>query len=56
MSYDSRCYDLAAAFLEDSQCVTSKEKHIEALAIEIQTVIEDYLGALEEIQTRRAIP
>jgi hypothetical protein len=56
VTYDSRCYDLAAVFLEDARCVTSKEKHTEALAIEIQAVIEDYLSALEEIQARKAMP
>ena len=42
MSYDEKCYDLAAAFLEDEPGLFT-EKHNVALAQLIQTTIEDYI-------------
>ena len=49
MSYDQKCYDLAALFLSDVQ---NPVKHEDAhkLAQEIQTTIEDYLNELERNQ------
>ena len=46
MAYDSKCYDLAEAFLSDVQ---NPVKHEDAhkLAQDIQSVIEDYLNDLE---------
>ena len=46
MSYDQKCYDLAALFLSDVQ---DPVKHDDAdrLAQDIQSVIEDYLSDLE---------
>ena len=47
MSYDQKCYDLAEAFLGDIQNPV-KHGDADALAQEIQTVIEDYLQQIEE--------
>lgn len=41
MSYDTKCYDLASAFLEDEQEVTEQDR--DRLAQHIQTEIEDWL-------------
>lgn len=41
MAYDTKCYDLAAAFLEDSPGAT--EQHRDKLAQHIQSTIEDWL-------------
>lgn len=41
MSYDSKCYDLAGAFLEDYPQSTDKE--CAELAQDIQDAIEDFL-------------
>ena len=41
MSYDTKCYDLAAVFLEDEQDVTENDR--DRLAQHIQTQIEDWL-------------
>jgi hypothetical protein len=48
MSYDTKCYDLAVAFLEDYSSVRliSWEAARERLAQEIQTAIEDELGSM----------
>lgn len=43
MSYDPRCYDLAAMFLEDEPRLFN-EKHNDALAQLIQSTIEDYIA------------
>ena len=50
MSYDPKCYDLAAAFLEDYAKDLSAKQIAEArnaLAQCIQTTIEGYLSHLE---------
>jgi len=41
MSYDTKCYDLASAFLDDEQDVTEQDR--DRLAQHIQTGIEDWL-------------
>jgi len=41
MSYDTKCYDLASAFLEDEPL--SNEKDCHELAQLIQTTIEDWI-------------
>jgi hypothetical protein len=43
MSYDSRCYDLAALFLAETPDIDS-EANRDALAQRIQTTIEDWIG------------
>lgn len=43
MSYDSKCYDLAEAFLEDRPISHDHEIRIGLLAQHIQTSIEDWL-------------
>jgi hypothetical protein len=42
MSYDQKCYDLAAAFLEDSPGATEQQR--DKLAQRIQSTIEDWLS------------
>lgn len=42
MAFDTKCYDLAEAFLEDSPHLNT-EKRRDELAQVIQTTIEDYL-------------
>lgn len=46
MSYDSKCYDLAAAFLHDSPDINT-EKNRNDLAQTIQTNIEDWISYAE---------
>ncbi len=46
MSYDTKCYELAAYFLDDITGSTDAERA--ELAQEIQTVIEDFCSGLEE--------
>ena len=46
MSYDTKCYDLAAAFLADTPDIDN-EKNRDALAQLIQTTIEDDISYLE---------
>lgn len=41
-TYDARCYDLAALFLSDHPHLDTTNR-VEALAREIQMVIEDFL-------------
>ena len=43
MSYDWRCYDLAALFLGDTPDIHN-EKNIDELAQRIQTTIEDFIS------------
>lgn len=43
MAYDTKCYDLAEAFLTDCPAIND-EKHRDELAQVIQRAIEDYLG------------
>lgn len=42
MAYDTKCYDLAAAFLEDEPTLQTENKK-SALAQTIQTAIEDWI-------------
>lgn len=42
MAYDSKCYDLAVAFLGDTPDIDN-EKSRDALAQHIQTAIEDWI-------------
>lgn len=42
MSYDTKCYDLAEAFLEDEPALNN-ESHRKALAQEIQNAIESFI-------------
>lgn len=46
MSYDTKCYDLAEAFLQDSGW--THDATISALAQHIQDTIEDFIVDLEE--------
>ena len=50
MTYDQKCYDLAALFLRDKETGDEEEfkSHADALAQGIQLVIEDYLAELED--------
>ena len=52
MTYDQKCYDLAALFLRDKKTANEEEfkSHADALAQDIQRVIEDYLYDLEDRQ------
>jgi hypothetical protein len=42
-TYDSRCYDIAQVFLEGEHLAT--KSNCDELAIDIQTLIDDYLVA-----------
>jgi hypothetical protein len=42
MTYDTKCYDLAKAFLEDEPDLLCDE-YIDELAKDIQTCIEDFI-------------
>lgn len=46
MAYDTKCYDLAEAFLEDTPHLNT-EKNRDELAQLIQTTIEDQVQHLE---------
>ena len=46
MAYDTKCYDLAEMFLGEIAGATTTD--FEALAQDIQNVIEDHCNALEE--------
>jgi len=45
MTYDKKCYDLAASFLRDKETDSEDEfkSHADALAQMIQEVVEDYM-------------
>ena len=47
MSYDAKCYELAADFLADNKPVDNLENRA-ALAQTIQDAIEDFIGDLKE--------
>ena len=42
MAYDTKCYDLAAAFLEDEDGINSR-RQVDNLAQTIQTAIENWI-------------
>jgi hypothetical protein len=43
-TYDSKCYDLAAAFLSDEPALDTTDR-VEKLASEIQQAIEDWIAS-----------
>ena len=43
MAYDTKCYDLAKAFLSDEPALNSEDKR-KSLAQHIQTEIENWIG------------
>jgi hypothetical protein len=52
MTYDQACYDLAATFIEDYAAHKNLNEHMlsghmEELAKEIQSTIEDYINSIE---------
>ena len=49
MTYDQKCYDLAASFLAD-QPTLNTEKNRDELAKDIQQAIEDFLYDQERAQ------
>jgi class 3 adenylate cyclase len=52
--FDPKVYDLVASFLADVKGATDMDKRL--LAEEIQGVIEDYLGTMEEFaESERAV-
>ena len=54
MGYDSKCYDLAEAFLADAPTINSiATRH--QLAQHIQTTIEDWISYEEGEQSRREL-
>lgn len=56
MTYDQRCYDLAALFLGDVPAIHTKA-HIDALASEIQRTIEYYIEyELDCAENGRPVP
>ena len=47
VSYDSKCYDLAAAFLEDEMHLFTEKNNV-ALAQAIQSTIEDFIASARD--------
>ncbi len=44
-TYDSKCYDLAETFLEDASIPADHKDRCKALAVQIQSAIEDWMEA-----------
>lgn len=56
MSYDAKCYDLAAIFLGDEPKLHT-EKNVQSLAQEIQDLIEDFMRCgLDAEENGRPVP
>ena len=47
MTYDSKCFALATAFMEDYPHLTNRYARIQQMAQEIQTLIEDVIDEFE---------
>ncbi len=47
VSYDSKCYDLAAAFLEDEMHLFTEKNNV-ALAQAIQSAIEEWIASAKD--------